>query len=189
MNEENQYVLAVFDPLGKRRGFVVRADGWSGNPPTPRKSGAYGKARTYMDEPSGVQQSWYRPTIQAWMDEGVTEVKPGAIVPEGTRLYIPQFVTTIVLVEDQLSAMKVAQAGAVGVALLGTNLTFDKVYELQQARPTEVIVALDADASQRSFDMVRNFSPAFRSMRVALLQQDIKDLPMSDVTTALGLSA
>lgn len=142
-----------------------------------------------MDGPAEVQQSWYRPYVLAFQPEGTREVKPGAIVPVGTTLSIPQFVTTIVLVEDQISAMKVAQVGAVGVALLGTNLTFDKIHELQQAAPTEVIVALDGDATQRAFDMVRNYSPAFRSMRVAVLQQDLKDLQRNDVLSALGLSA
>lgn len=177
----NQYVLPVFNRDGARRGYVVRSDGWRGDPPSPRKSGlrTFVKARTFMEGPSEVQQSWYRPTLQALVGwDGKLHIVPAETLGR-----------TIVLVEDQVSAMKAAQAGVTGVALLGVDLSYDKIRELQQAQPTQVIVALDQDAAAKGFELVRNFSPAFRSMRVALLEHDLKDLPRTEVLSALGLSA
>jgi len=51
----------------------------------------------------------------------------------------------VVLVEDILSAIRVNNAGYNSVALLGTNIGTYLVKELQQLRPTLVLVWLDPD--------------------------------------------
>lgn len=165
-NDQNQYVMPMLNRHGLRSGYVVRQKPWSGEPSPPRRprnpySGMARKVRSWPDTPETIMLSVYRGTAE-----------PG----------------TLVLTEDQISAMKAAQAGATGVALLGVGLNLDKVRELQQLRPRRVIVALDPDAGHLSFEMVKKWAAAFPAMRVALLESDLKDMPRDDVLASLGLN-
>jgi hypothetical protein len=94
----------------------------------------------------------------------------------------------IVVVEDQLSAICAAATGMVrSVALLGTTLSMDKVREIQQERPSEVIIALDANATDTAFKLAREWGLAFPKTRVAMLERDLKDTPINDIPEVLGL--
>lgn len=119
------------------------------------------KALTRMHQP-GPTQSWHRPTTQPLSD-------------------------CVVLVEDQMSAMVVATGGFTAVALLGTQLDNDKVREIAMERPSEVIIALDADATAQAFKLARKWGLAFRKTRVAVLEHDLKDDYADDVREILGL--
>lgn len=172
-NERNQYVMPIWDRFELRQGYVVRQKPWSQrsneyDPPAPRQpinpyAGMARKTRAWPDTPETVMMSVYQAQDRYRYDSG-----------------------TIVLVEDQISAMKVAQAGATGVALLGVGLNLDKVRELQKMHPRRVLVALDPDAGHLGFQMVGKWSNAFPKMRVLLPDADLKELPNDDVLDLLG---
>lgn len=93
---------------------------------------------------------------------------------------------SIVLVEDVISALKVYQSGHTSVALLGTTLNEEKVREIAQLRPNEVVIALDKDATQQSFKHARKWGLAWNRVRVAMLEKDLKD-ERRNVEEILGL--
>lgn len=162
-NELNQYVLPIRSPNGTTRGHVVRLGGWKGEPYQPRSLPfipGHTKVKSYKSYDDAIMQSFY----------GTTS-KNG----------------TFVLVEDQISAMRVTQdTPKIGVALLGTELTIEKVRELQSLKPARVIMALDADASKKAFTIARDFGMAFKSFNVVLLERDIKDLTPNAVQEILS---
>jgi hypothetical protein len=85
----------------------------------------------------------------------------------------------ICLVEDSLSAMRLAQRGIVGVALLGVSLDERKVATLV-ARGGVVHLALDADAhlvAVRQAQRLRNRL----DLRVHRLYHDVKDMSRPDL--------
>lgn len=93
----------------------------------------------------------------------------------------------IVVVEDQMSAMVCASGGLSAVALLGTSLNNDKVREIAMQRPKEVLLALDADATDQAFKLARKWALAFERMRVVVLERDLKEESREDVREVLGL--
>jgi DNA primase len=92
-----------------------------------------------------------------------------------------------VLVEDQLSAISAQQGGVNAVALLGTHLNNDKVWEISQWQPSQVIIALDADATDQAFKLARKWGLAFPKTRVAILARDLKEEKTDDIRYILGL--
>ena len=158
VTEDDRYAYPIRDYRGYERGVLVREPNWSGTPHSPR-AGTFGaKALTYMHS-NGPVQSW-------------------CTVPYSRRL---------VLVEDTLSALKVMQAGVSALALLGTHLNNDKVREIGQWQPSEVIIALDADATTEAFKLARKWGLAFPKTRVAILAKDLKDEPRDDIKYILGI--
>lgn len=161
-NDDGQYVLRILDRYGQRRGFNVRRGGWTGQPKEPRENAAKGtrpKTRTFLDRETDPNLSIHRPARKS---------------------------PVLVLVEDQISAMKVAQSGRIGAALLGDGLNFAKIRELQQIKGVEqTIFAMDADATGRAFDMAQKWGLALPRARVMILTQDLKDLPRREVSSLL----
>jgi len=78
---------------------------------------------------------------------------------------------TAVVVEDCASACAVSE-DYTGVALMGTSLT-DEYSEILQTKYSEIIVALDRDATSKAFDIARELG--YRSKtRVVMLEDDLK---------------
>lgn len=157
-----RYLLPIRSPLGQTRGYVAR-QGWAGSPLEGKSGGQ--KAYTYMHA-SGPVQSFY----------------------------VGAKTSTLVLVEDQLSAIKTSLAGINSCALLGMPVAAsgsysgaDRIREIASLRPSEVIVAMDADATDKAFQFVRNWGLAFSKCRVAILERDLKDEPLDDIREVLGL--
>lgn len=158
LSDDDRYVFTINNMLGYCAGYVVREPVWSGIE-CPRKGTGQGpKAVTYMHADVPIQ-SWYTSLA--------------------TR--------RLILVEDMLSAMKIKQHGQSAVALLGTQLDARKARQLSQWRPDEVIIALDEDATEQAFKLARKWGLAFPKVRVAILEQDIKDTDNDDVLEVLGL--
>jgi hypothetical protein len=65
----------------------------------------------------------------------------------------------IVIVEDQISAMRLWQIGYCGVALLGTNLSRDKLAEIKRmaGEVRSIHLCLDADMWQKTAGLVRKY--------------------------------
>lgn len=161
-----RYLLPLIGPNELHRGIVSRQP-WIGSPISGRlPSPGIPKAITYMSA-LGPVQSLYLHTHD------------GLLARE------------LVLVEDQLSAIKLYQEGFNAVALLGVpnggNIGMDRVRELAQIPASEVIVALDEDATENAFEFVRKWGLAFKSrVRVAILDRDIKDTPLRHIPGVLG---
>ena len=156
--EDDRYAMWVRDPRLYTRGYMIR-NGWSGEPECPRVSDWDGpKAVLYMHT-VGPTLAWYP-------------------VSGESRL---------VLVEDQMSALRAQEEGVSACALLGTDLDNDKVREIAMVRPTEVIIALDADATESAFKLARKWGLAFPKTRVAVLERDLKDEADGDISYVLGL--
>lgn len=95
---------------------------------------------------------------------------------------------SVVIVEDYLSALRIQQLDYTALALLGTHLPMDTLNDLIAYKPTEVVIALDPDATEKAFRMQRNIRLYFPKVRVAVLEQDIKDMTYtSDIKFALGI--
>lgn len=161
ISEEGEYLFPIFSPIRQKRGYVLRQPSWSGLPACPRLADpGKAKAITYpeADEP---MQSFYGPRKH----------------------------DRLVVVEDQLSAMRIAQdTGVSAVALLGTGTNAAKVREWQLISPTEVIIALDEDATGNAFAMAKKWGMAFSLTRVAILARDLKDeAPGRKIAEALNL--
>lgn len=164
-NDRDEYVLPVLD-RGYIRGYNVRQP-WPGAP----RSGRPGvpKTKVWMHTELPVQATYSGPAIL----RGQIHDRPGVVV----------------VVEDQLSAIKLSQLEQVAysVALLGMHLNVERVREIALLRPDEVVLALDADATSVAFKHARDYGLAFKKTRVAILERDIKDTKLSDIPKVLGL--
>lgn len=166
-SERGEYIFAILDSRGYTRGYTVRQPTWAGEPQAPRTGDertTTPKARCFPHTPQPMQ-SFY--------------------VPNPLDACRPQ---TLVAVEDQVSAIKVAEAGFKTVALCGTGVNLDKVREWSALSPQEVLIALDEDATQEAFKIARRWGLAFPTVRVVLLQQDLKDSLLEEIPEILGVT-
>lgn len=112
------------------------------------------KYKLFMTESYDVPLSWYR-----------------------TRNPRP----TVLLVEDQLSAMRASERLDIDAcAIIGTHLSVKQIAEIQRVH-SHVVLALDADATEKAFKLAREWGPAFRQFRVLVLEQDIKDMALFEI--------
>jgi len=165
-SERDEYILPILDARGLTRGYTVRQPVWSGSPQAPRGGTTFStvpKARCFPHVPEPMQ-SFYFP---------------------GSGLYRRQ--QTLVAVEDQVSAIKVAQEGFTAVALCGTTVNMDKIREWSTLSPAQVLIALDADATGEAFKIARRWGLAFPVVRVVMLERDLKDELSSDIAHVLGV--
>lgn len=89
----------------------------------------------------------------------------------------------VVVVEDQLSAMRAYQLGYVGCALLGTNMNREKAAEIRQyAGERQVLLALDADATSKAIGYARQYT----WLQVRRLTKDLKDSADAEILDALS---
>jgi hypothetical protein len=153
-----RYALPIFSPTGGRRGHVLRVP-WPGTALNLSTTEDV-KSLTYIEE-GAITLSWYRSKR--------FPVSCGAV-----------------LVEDQMSAMRIAHETEYdSVALLGVNLNEEKIAEIQREHK-HVIVALDTDATSTAFKHARVWGRAFDSCRVLILQRDIKDMARGEVSALLA---
>lgn len=96
----------------------------------------------------------------------------------------PEAQDLVVVVEDQISAMRLWQLGYSAVSLLGTSLSPDKLKDIQSAGAMQILVALDADAFSQSIDMVMRYHA---NLRPVILWRDIKDSTDAEIRAALDV--
>lgn len=106
------------------------------------------KARTYLDE-GEPKLAWYK--------------QPGT--------------DTCVIVEDQISAMRIRDACSfTSVALLGTTLSAEQAGHLAREKYSRYILALDPDATHKALAIARRVNGLFpNGLRVVFLDSDPKD--------------
>lgn len=103
-------------------------------------------------------------------------VYPGQDYGTGMAWYFPDWPAgrrSIVVVEDPLSAAKVAYAGVVCVAANGTHINNAKALELTKDRSRPIIIALDEDATQCAYRLARRYA-AWGNFSVLELRRDLK---------------
>lgn len=161
-NNFAQYVLPIYTPSGLIRGYNVRRGGWrgSGFPMDRAVASDPPKSRTYKNRAEDLLQSVYT---------------------------FEEYSPTVIVVEDQISALKVLQSGLTSVALMGNTLNAAKVREIAGLRPDEVVIALDADATSEAVALARTWGLAFPKTRVAILEKDLKDTDNEDIAYVLRL--
>lgn len=153
------YVLPILDPKACRRGVVIRQP-WegtgSGIPGTPKSQ--------IFKEKHEPMIGWYAPTAHS-----VVAGPPNAVI----------------LVEDQMSAIKLADCGYLACALLGTSLNSEKISEIQSVSK-HIVIALDSDATATAFKLARKWQAAFSSCRVVILTSDPKDMTREEIHQKFG---
>lgn len=91
----------------------------------------------------------------------------------------------LVLVEDQVSAIKVAKH-AHSIALLGTNLSEAKLLEIMYSGDYDrVYLALDADATMEAIKTQLKWRERMPTLMVLGLHKDIKDMDKDEFTNFL----
>lgn len=89
----------------------------------------------------------------------------------------------LVIVEDQLSAIRAWQLGYTAVALLGTNLSRDKWDEIESNwAGGNPLLALDKDAIRKAVKTAKRYP----DLRIAILERDLKDVDNDEIERRLG---
>ena len=78
----------------------------------------------------------------------------------------------VVLVEDVISAMKVAHQ-YVAVSLMGSHVSMDDLFEVTKLTDN-IILALDRDATEKALGFKKKYRFLCPNLRVMILQQDLK---------------
>lgn len=98
--------------------------------------------------------------------------------------YLPECCKQVVVVEDQLSALRCWQLGYGAVALLGTNLNrakFDEIQAVAQRIGATPLLALDRDA----FTVALRYAKKYGRLSVVLLERDLKDCDNGEIMARL----
>lgn len=167
IGDHDNYLLPIFNPQGRIVGHTIRQPVWKGEPKAPRGEAFPGpKALIRLKEPTEAI-SFYRG------------------VDSDCELYSGDKFKWI-LVEDQISAIKLAACGYNAVALLSTNVNLAKVRMIQEAGADRIIIALDADATKTAFKIARDYGLAFEKAKVVIMSQDVKDTPADEFYNLFG---
>ena len=79
-----------------------------------------------------------------------------------------------VIVEDMLSAVKVCNVGLTGIALSGTHFQKDWIDYIRKFN--KIYVALDKDATLKSFDIKDILTLYVKDVKILMLDKDFKDM-------------
>lgn len=79
----------------------------------------------------------------------------------------------LVVVEDCLSALKVAQSGISSVSLLGTNLDWERVFKIREGYP-KMVLALDRGTLPLALVYKDKFQHLFEDITIWNLDKDLK---------------
>lgn len=91
--------------------------------------------------------------------------------------------SVLIVVEDPFSAYAAAEYGYRGMALLGVHLPESAEEFLLQYE--EIVIALDADATDKAARLVQRLS--YLNVRQLVLEKDIKDMDMYERSSVLGV--
>jgi len=174
----DEYILPVRGPNYDLRGHVVRQPVWKGEPRAPRAGRTWDwdanegqgapmvKTRVYPCSPSPLL-AWYK--------------------GDGWALDDWPYHGHLVVVEDQISAIKVAQAGVHAVALLGNGMNIEMVRDIVRTQPSCVTIALDPGAEDQAQSLARKWGLYWKRTRVVALEADPKDILAHCLLEELGL--
>lgn len=93
--------------------------------------------------------------------------------------------STLVLVEDQFSAIKLGQHVHT-LSLMGTHLSEEKVEEILLGDYKKVFICLDADATRDAIVLQHRWRRVINGLQVyALRNKDIKDMNEDEIDSVL----
>lgn len=98
--------------------------------------------------------------------------------------YINHTTPGIIIVEDQLSAVRASRYLS-SVALLGTNLSEERVAEIRKTRNSPVYLALDNDAISSAVKYVVKYRSVL-PLQLVRLDKDIKDHSAEELDVLMG---
>lgn len=112
--------------------------------------------------------------------KAITQLLPGELALAWFR--VPDAPGPVVVVEDALSAMRLAQLGRSAASLLGVNVSQEKVRELLDiAGKSGMLLCLDADATARAVNLCRRYG-----IDVRRIARDFKDSPDIEIINAIA---
>lgn len=94
--------------------------------------------------------------------------------------YSEPTINQLVVVEDQLSAVRLSRHTA-AVALMGTHLNPERVFELLASRASKIHLWLDADA----FGLAVKYALEYKCFSIRKLERDIKNTPEPQLISIL----
>lgn len=178
---DDEYLLYVRSPDRKVRGHVVRQPVWKGVPKAPRQ----GRPGYWENDLTTEPGSHWKPMPKTVLYPASTE--PMLAWYKANKMPETWHAPHLVVVEDQISAMKVAQCGVNAVALLGNGMNVEIVRDIVRQKPKIVTIALDPGAEGQAQNLAKKWGLYFNRTRVALLEADPKDIPEEDLLSELGL--
>lgn len=153
----DEYLFPIHNAKGSRIGEVIRQPVWS-------KHDCHRVGRQWM------------PKARTYIAAG----QPKIDVVRGDP-------NILVLVEDQISAVKVQQTtGFTGVALLGNDISADSTMALTKFNPTAVLLWLDPDMREHSYRLAAKVGGIFRDFRVIHSEEDPKETPRDEIRSLLS---
>jgi hypothetical protein len=114
--------------------------------------------------------------VKRKLEDGRKYVNSYKIADEPWMCWYRTSFRDVVVVEDQISALKAARF-ATTVALLGAELSQSKVDEIKQVSKGKIWLALDRDATDKTFEYLRRYRTYCNgNLNGLMLSKDIKDM-------------
>lgn len=92
--------------------------------------------------------------------------------------------THVMVVEDIPSAERIAEAGQIGCALMGThcaNDCLDEIVDVVRTGPRILVIALDRDAMKSAFKIYNSLCLRVKDVATRVLEKDIKDMTQEEL--------
>ena len=152
--DDGRYAFPLWGPDDRLRGHVIRRKPTADAPIVEKCNDGMPKALTYI-HPDVPRCGWYHSGRES----------------------------IVVIVEDCISAMRIASLGFTAVALLGTYMPPKVIEELLKWKNGRTyILALDPDAIEKALDIAATYGAIFPGgLRVVNLQYDPKDYPIAQM--------
>lgn len=94
----------------------------------------------------------------------------------------------LLIVEDPVSAVRLAQAGVDSLSLMGTMMSVDRALEIREQEYNRVVLSLDNDASAQAIKYVHEYRRYIPNFYVALLDKDIKNMTEQELDIYINTS-
>lgn len=131
--------------------------------------------------PKGTHRGWVLRNDGSSQPKALTYVEEGE---DALSWYLCHESAPTVLVEDIPSAVR-ASTYVNAVALCGTGIGSDRASEIAEYATRPIVVALDQDATAKSFEYVKKYNLLWDGPRVLPLKQDIKNMQETQVCDLL----
>lgn len=94
--------------------------------------------------------------------------------------------TTIIIVEDPASGIKLAKLGLTSFVLFGTHINYKKLANIVNEGFTHALYSLDWDARDKALMYQKEYGCFFASSKVMFAKRDIKDTPLKELEKIYG---